>query len=575
MAENFNLLEFPAAPNSTCRTVAWRQGRAVSLREFLDRVGAWRSALRRCRGRTFALYAEDGVEFAAALFGAWQADKTIYLPGDNLPGTCVRLRGAVDGFLGEFTAECSPVVAEPHESDLETDHFQRLESDFVGLVLYTSGSMGAPEAIPKKLGQLAREVATLESQFGALLGAGEIVATVSHQHIYGLLFRVLWPLVSGRALHAECYPYFEDLTAVLSTRDCVLVSSPAHLQRLPKNLDWTEARKRVCAVFSSGGPLTFDAAQETDRLLGSIPIEVYGSSETGGIAWRQRRARNDETWSPFAGVSWRIEPEQGVLEVRSPNLPNDDWCCIADKAEVAEGNRFLLKGRIDRIAKIEGKRISLSAIEAALKTSPWVADARAIVAEGARQRIAVFIVPTQKGRFQLTAHGKLALNRVLRGELRHWIEPVGLPRIWRYVDALPVNAQGKTTVAELAALLRAQTKRPIKPQERLLEKHADRAVFELKAPRNLLYFDGHFSGHAILSGVVQLDWVIAYGKRCFDLPPVFRAVRALKFQCVIPPELPIKLELNYEAAKACLSFKISSQVGSHASGRVLFGAADV
>jgi acyl-CoA synthetase (AMP-forming)/AMP-acid ligase II len=518
---------------------------------------------------------ENTIEFASALFGAWHAGKVVYLPGDNLPGTCARLRAEVNGFLGEFTVECSPILAAPHRRDDDTDAFHRLESDFVGLVLYTSGTTGAPQAIPKKLAQLAREVATLESEFGALLGTGEIVGTVSHQHIYGLLFRVLWPLAGGRALHAQSYFNFEDLAAVLARRDCVLVSSPAHLQRLPNNFDWTEPRKRVRAVFSSGGPLIFEATEETNRLLGSTPIEVYGSSETGGIAWRQQRVRTDEAWTPFPGVSWRIEPEQGVLEVRSPNLPNNNWFCMADLAGIMEPGRFVLKGRIDRIAKIEGKRISLSAIEATLKKSPLVWDARVIVANGARQRIGAFIVPSEQGRRHLTSGGKRALNRVLREQLCRWIDPIGLPRIWRYLDALPTNAHGKTTVAELAALLEKQTVVPTKPHEWLLEKDTARAVFALKAPRNLIYFDGHFSGRPILPGVVQLDWVIAYGKRCFDLPPVFRAVRALKFQRVIPPELPIKLELNYEPAKSCLFFKISSQVGSHASGRVLLGVADV
>ena len=117
------------------------------------------------------------------------------------------------------------------------------------------------------------------------------------------------------------YPYFEELMPVLSTRECVLVSSPAHLQRLPENPGWSEARQRLRAVFSSGGPLTLKVAQEAERLLGSVPIEVYGSSETGGIAWRQQRAKIDEAWSPFPGVTWRIDPQDGVLEVRSPNLP--------------------------------------------------------------------------------------------------------------------------------------------------------------------------------------------------------------------------------------------------------------
>jgi acyl-CoA synthetase (AMP-forming)/AMP-acid ligase II len=149
---------------------------------------------------------DNAIEFASALFGAWHAGKVVYLPGDNLPGTCAQLRAEVNGFLGEFTVECSPILSAPHRTEDDTDHFHRLESDFVGLVLYTSGTTGTPQAIPKKLAQLAREVATLESAFGALLGSGEIVGTVSHQHIYGLLFRVLWPLASGpRAARAELF----------------------------------------------------------------------------------------------------------------------------------------------------------------------------------------------------------------------------------------------------------------------------------------------------------------------------------------------------------------------------------
>jgi 3-hydroxymyristoyl/3-hydroxydecanoyl-(acyl carrier protein) dehydratase len=102
-------------------------------------------------------------------------------------------------------------------------------------------------------------------------------------------------------------------------------------------------------------------------------------------------------------------------------------------------------------------------------------------------------------------------------------------------------------------------------------KDAERAVFELTVPRDLLYFDGHFASVPILPGVVQVDWVILYGRQCFDLPPVFRGLHALKFHRVIPPESPFTLELVHEPAKSCLSFNITSPAGHHASGRVLFG----
>jgi acyl-coenzyme A synthetase/AMP-(fatty) acid ligase/3-hydroxymyristoyl/3-hydroxydecanoyl-(acyl carrier protein) dehydratase len=397
---------------------------------------------------------------------------------------------------------------------------------------------------------------------------------VSHQHIYGLLFKVLWPLSAGRAIQARSVVFPEELALALSERVCVLISSPAHLKRLPDIALWTKASQHLCAVFSSGGPLPPEVAQETARLLQQAPIEIYGSSETGGIAWRQRQAMSDDSWAPMPGVAWRIQPDNGVLEVRSAHLPDVNWFQLADRGLAADDDRFLLQGRVDRIVKIEEKRISLDAIESRLAASPLVTEVRVLVLEGGRQRIAAFIVPSDAGRVMLKEIGKLAFNRLLRDALSHSVERIALPRSWRYLDALPVNAQGKTTHAALLALLDDTSARPTLPRQRLLEKDALRAVFELIAPRDLFYFDGHFPTTPILPGVVQVDWAIAYGRQCFDLPPVFRAIHALKFQHVIQPEMPVMLELIHEPAKSGLTFRLTSENRQHASGRILFGAAD-
>jgi 3-hydroxymyristoyl/3-hydroxydecanoyl-(acyl carrier protein) dehydratase len=255
-------------------------------------------------------------------------------------------------------------------------------------------------------------------------------------------------------------------------------------------------------------------------------------------------------------------------------LPDERWFTTADRAEAAANNLFRLKGRVDRIAKIEGKRISLNAIESQLKISPLVADARVIVLEDKRQRVAAFIVPSELGRCRLLESGKLSLNRSLGDLIRQRVEAAGVPRVWRYLEALPVNAQGKVNQTQLMALLEAKSQRATKPRHQLLQRDDGRAVLELIAPRDLLYFDGHFPGRPILAGVVQVDWVIAFGRRYFDLPPSFRGIHALKFQRVIPPEWLVRVELIHEAAKRALSFKITSDLGTHASGRVIFGAED-
>src|SRR5262249_17846917 len=158
----------------------------------LERVAAWRGLLARLSGQRFALYLNDSLEFASALFGAWQAGKTVFLPGDKLPATCAGLRQSVDGYLGEFEADWEPLSPPAQDAAGGTTHLDPLPPEFVGVVLFTSGSTGLAQAVPKRLAQLSSEIATLERQFGSMMGRADVVATVSHQHIYGLLFKVLW-----------------------------------------------------------------------------------------------------------------------------------------------------------------------------------------------------------------------------------------------------------------------------------------------------------------------------------------------------------------------------------------------
>jgi acyl-coenzyme A synthetase/AMP-(fatty) acid ligase len=572
----------------------WRGPAPVSCAALVQRMQAWQALLAAQQGRHFALYIEDSLEFAAALLGAWQAGKTVWLTADTLPASCAALRARVDGFLGEFPRDCSPLV--PARADTGAGEWRGgaagqaapdwpaprvLDGGFEALVVHTSGSTGAPQAIPKRLSQLASEVDVLESMFGADVGAdAAVVATVSHQHIYGLLFKVLWPLCAGRPVQAPSAAYPEELAALLAERPAMLVSSPAHLKRLPALDGWRDARARLRAVFCSGGPLPEEAAYACAGLLGKAPIEVYGSSETGGVAWRQRGAPapGNAAWTAFPNVDWRVE-EGGVLAVRSPHLADHHWLPLADRAAATADGRFELLGRADRIVKLEEKRISLDALEAALRASPLVDEARLLLDDSApRACLAAFIVLAPAGRAQLQAEGKLAMNRTLRALLAANAEAVALPRRWRYLEQMPLNAQGKTTHAALAALRAGAPEavapgRPTEPAWRELERGENSVRLALAVPPDLLYFDGHFPGSPILPGVVQVDWAIARGRAYFDVPPVFRDIAALKFQQVIAPGATVQLELAWDPAKSSLQFKYLSEAGQHASGRVLFAAA--
>ena len=180
MGEPLRLLSRLAAEPTAVRPVALRGRAAISELEFRMRVRCWMSACRRARDGPLALYHGDGMEFAAALLGAWQCGRTVYVPADDLPATRRRLAQHVAAFLGEWLSEPAAVAA---ATEPVSDAFIRLDANFSGLVVFTSGSTGDAQAIPKRLAQLADEVETLERTFGGEVGDSEIVATVSHQHI--------------------------------------------------------------------------------------------------------------------------------------------------------------------------------------------------------------------------------------------------------------------------------------------------------------------------------------------------------------------------------------------------------
>ncbi len=542
------------------RPVASRHGEYVDEQAFRQRAAAWMATFSLVDGQAVALYQTDGLEFAAALLGAWQAGKTVWLPGDALPATCRQLAAQVSAFAGEFPAGYRPLTA--LQGNPGAAPFSALEADFPAVVVFTSGSTGQPSAIPKRLRQLASEVATLDAMFGAALGDADVVATVSHQHIYGLLFKILWPLAARRPFLAHSLAFPEELAAALAGRAAVLVASPAHLKRLPDTLTWPRAGLR--AVFSSGGPLPLDGVLRCEQLLGHTPTEIYGSSETGGIAWRRRAGGLDEACSAFPNVTLSLA--DGCLAVASPHLPDATPFITADRARFLPDGRFLLAGRADRIAKIEGKRVSLEAIEQALQASDWVAEARVLALADGREQLAAVVVPSAAGQALLASDGKPAFSRRLRALLAESTERVALPRRWRFVDALPANAQGKTTEAALARLFAA----PSLPLTRVVEQSDARLVLELSIPGDLVYFDGHFIASPVLPGVTQVDWVIHYGRQHFAIVGAFLRLEAVKFQRVIQPGRPVRLELDWRAEKQSLAFRLASDVGQHASGRVVF-----
>lgn len=541
--------------------------RPVALCPALEHEALRQQALRlagglRSRNITrLALHLEDAGELAIALLGAWRAGVTVLLPADLQPATRQRLADQADLWLTDQAGDST--LAELLGDALPA---APLDLDQCRLLLCTSGSSGEPKLIEKRLRQLANEVEVLEDQWGAELGQACIIGSVAAQHIYGLLFRVLWPLCAGRPLLRKALPFPEDIQlASREQADFCLVASPALLKRMGDNLDWP-ALSRVRRVFSSGGPLPAEAAQQLQQRLDQAPTEIYGSSETGGIAWRQ----GGSLWQPFVGVELS-QDEQGALRIASPCLPPDHVEQTADAARIQADGRFELLGRLDRIVKLEEKRISLPMLESALSEHPFVSEARLSVIEDNRAFLAALVALSDAGLHALRNQGRRALTQALRKHLAQYCEALALPRRWRLVRQMPCNAQGKLPQAQLEALLR--TPRCLTP-ERLGERQEDdQWHLELGVPVDLAHFSGHFPQTPVLPGVVQIDWAISLARQLIeDLPPRFQGMEVLKFQQLARPGDRLQLTLRFDAQRSKLHFSYRNGDAPCSSGRILLGA---
>ncbi|MDM5139222.1 AMP-binding protein [Aeromonas bestiarum] len=435
--------------------VAFGQGGEVTLAELrlgslqLASAMARHARLGQPRAR-WALCFDDSLLFAQALLACALGGHQAILPGHQRLAGLLALRDQFDGLLtdGELPGDGLDVpqlrlpLADCH-GELDAEHASRVP-ERLDLTLFSSGSTGEPKAIPKAWPQLEAELRVQMALWGQALAGTRVLASVSHQHIYGLLFRILLPLALGRPFDRRSIDYPEQLA--VQTAPWALIASPAFLSRLDPAIPAAGCR----LIVSSGGPLQPEDAQQARALLGQLPVEIFGSSETGGIGWRQRD-QAQTPWTPLPGIEVRVGPDQGLL-LRSPFLAEDDWLACADRI-LMKGAGFELLGRQDRVIKLEEKRISLDEVEARLQALPEVEQAAVLpLQQGQRQILGAVLVLSKLGAARWAALGQGRFLLALRQQLRPWLEPVALPRSLRRVESMPVNAQGKRPWPQLKEL---------------------------------------------------------------------------------------------------------------------------
>ncbi|OPY85076.1 MAG: Long-chain-fatty-acid--CoA ligase [Syntrophus sp. PtaU1.Bin208] len=301
------------------------------------------------------------------------------------------------------------------------------------LKLFTGGSTGTPRIWDKTPAGLLGESAFLARQFG-ICPEDVLLAAAPPQHIYGLLFSVILPFLAGARVLPETFSFPREIIAGIS-RYCatILIGVPFIYRTL--RLDTLE-RRSLRRAFSSAGKVNPEDAIFFKEKTGLPITEIYGSTETGGIAF-QDSPDDRGRLQPFSEVSWEIAGER--LCVRSPflsgNLPRDEegFFITADRAVSLGPKNFKLLGRADEVVKIAGKRVDLAEVQEKIQQIKGVQEALVLAlpeASGRRQEIVALVV------------GSLD-RQMIRQHLGDCLEPYAMPRHILRVAGIPVTPAGK------------------------------------------------------------------------------------------------------------------------------------
>jgi acyl-coenzyme A synthetase/AMP-(fatty) acid ligase/3-hydroxymyristoyl/3-hydroxydecanoyl-(acyl carrier protein) dehydratase len=584
-----------------CYEGAWGEGVRKTWKDFLDDSAKLRRTIRETPGDTWLLHCEDCWYFLTAFTALLQCKKEILLTANISPGYIGEIRFSRSPGIPFLTDQIfSPGPGEEalanaihipsvlNEAPAEGwEEIPPIDADETSIVMYTSGSTGKPKAVLQRLTEFETDNRFILSKWGEEFLKRRLCSTVSQHHIYGLLFSILLPFTAGVPFRRKRIEFPEEFEKLTDT-EYMIITVPAFLKRAVNLIPFKSNRNEVHAelespgalglkspwIFTSGGVLTPETAKKTREVFGFWPVEVYGSTETIGIAWRQ--SKNGPEWTPFDNAQISLS-EESCLIIRSPYIKDPAGFVTADMAEILDDGRFLLKGRIDSVVKIEEKRISLTEVESRILQSGLAADVCVVPMDERRQYLAAALVFNEAGKEKFKNREKREINRYFREYLLAFFENLVLPKRWRYLDALPLDPQGKKKRPEIQALF-ASPDGSVPDTimgEVIREKSETSVSLEFAVPEDSPYFDGHFPHFKILPAAAQFDLAVKFAFRYLGTSVRVREIKRIKFSNIIRPGTLLMLNLSYNKDSSALHFKTTSPEGGtlYSSGSMILDAA--
>ncbi len=291
------------------------------------------------------------------------------------------------------------------------------EANDCAVIDVTSGTTGAPRLVRQSHQSREQLVARLAADLGPTPVRLLSVTPVTHTTA-PMIDAVL--LSGGSIVLHRGFDADAVLDAVESGVTDVYLAVP-HLCALldhPRTAttDFTGLRR----VVYSGTPAAPHRVAAARRLLGQAVVQVYGTTETGGISALTPEDHDEPllhgtVGRPFPWVDVVVrDPETsvilppgraGAVWVRSATtadgywseadggpFPPDGWVCTGDLGALEQHGRLRLIGRLAGVIKVGGLKIYPASIESALREHPAVSEAVVQGIRDAERREAVHAV---------------------------------------------------------------------------------------------------------------------------------------------------------------------------------------
>ncbi|ADG10447.1 2-acylglycerophosphoethanolamine acyltransferase [Caulobacter segnis] len=339
-----------------------------------------------------------------------------------------------------------------------------------GVVLFTSGSFGAPRGVVLTQENLVQNAVQIAAHI-ELDPNWVMFNPLPVFHCFGLTGGVVLPILTG--MKAFQYPsplHTKQIPPLI--KDCkasILLATDTFVNQYARASDTDELAGLKFIVCGAEKVRDETHALIKERFGGVPVLEGYGATEASPVIAVNKPLDNrpGTVGGLLPGQEVRIEPVEGIAEggrffVRGPNImagylredggvdpPEDGWHDTGDVVTMTDDQWITIKGRVKRFAKIGGEMVSLTAAED-LASAVWPDGRHAVISLPDKKKGEKLILVTDRPDADvapLVAHAQTI-----------GAPELAVPRKILKVTEVPVLGSGKTDYVAIQRMAETDTR---------------------------------------------------------------------------------------------------------------------